>query len=129
VLPEYSCEALLDDRRLRATLLPKRRDVLAPGAEHLKPMPLRAWRSTGSVVAFRICRGVGDRKFARYIRIMPHLIFSRPVGPSIIVGRSPRRLDELFAAGSDPEICACIRADRYTERVSGNSSTARSIRK
>jgi DNA-binding transcriptional LysR family regulator len=36
VLPEYSCEALLDDRRLRATLLPKRRDVWLLVQNHLK---------------------------------------------------------------------------------------------
>jgi DNA-binding transcriptional LysR family regulator len=36
VLPEYACEALLDDRRLRATLLPKRRDVWLLVQNHLK---------------------------------------------------------------------------------------------
>jgi DNA-binding transcriptional LysR family regulator len=36
VLPEYSCEALLADRRLRATLLPKRRDVWLLVQNHLK---------------------------------------------------------------------------------------------
>src|SRR5436305_11799732 len=35
VLPEYSCEALLADRRLRATLLPKRRDVWLLVQNHL----------------------------------------------------------------------------------------------
>ena len=36
VLPEYSCEGLLADRRLRATLLPKRRDVWLLVQNHLK---------------------------------------------------------------------------------------------
>ncbi len=36
VLPEYSCESLLADRRLRATLLPKRRDVWLLVQSHLK---------------------------------------------------------------------------------------------
>ena len=36
ILPEYSCEALLADRRLRATLLPKRRDVWLLVQNHLK---------------------------------------------------------------------------------------------
>lgn len=36
VLPEYSCETLLADRRLRATLLPKRRDVWLLVQNHLK---------------------------------------------------------------------------------------------
>jgi DNA-binding transcriptional LysR family regulator len=39
VLPEYSCEALLADRRLRATLLPKRRDVWLLVQNHLKRDP------------------------------------------------------------------------------------------
>ena len=39
VLPEYSCEDLLDDRRLRATLLPKRRDVWLLVQNHLKRDP------------------------------------------------------------------------------------------
>ncbi|BBB98939.1 MULTISPECIES: LysR family transcriptional regulator [Bradyrhizobium] len=36
VLPEHSCAALLTDRRLRATLLPKRRDVWLLVQNHLK---------------------------------------------------------------------------------------------
>lgn len=36
VLPEYCCEALLADRRLRATLLPRRRDVWLLVQNHLK---------------------------------------------------------------------------------------------
>jgi DNA-binding transcriptional LysR family regulator len=36
VLPEYSCADLLGDRRLRATLLPKRRDVWLLVQNHLK---------------------------------------------------------------------------------------------
>jgi DNA-binding transcriptional LysR family regulator len=36
VLPEYGCDALLSDRRLRATLLPKRRDVWLLVQNHLK---------------------------------------------------------------------------------------------
>ena len=36
VLPEYSCESLLADRRLRATLLPRRRDVWLLVQSHLK---------------------------------------------------------------------------------------------
>jgi DNA-binding transcriptional LysR family regulator len=36
VLPEYGCTALLADRRLRATLLPKRRDVWLLVQNHLK---------------------------------------------------------------------------------------------
>lgn len=36
VLPEYGCEALLADRRLRATLLPRRRDVWLLVQNHLK---------------------------------------------------------------------------------------------
>jgi DNA-binding transcriptional LysR family regulator len=36
VLPEYSCETLLADRRLRATLLPKRRDLWLLVQNHLK---------------------------------------------------------------------------------------------
>jgi len=36
VLPEHSCAALLADRRLRATLLPKRRDVWLLVQNHLK---------------------------------------------------------------------------------------------
>jgi DNA-binding transcriptional LysR family regulator len=39
VLPEYGCEALLADRRLRATLLPKRRDVWLLVQNHLKRDP------------------------------------------------------------------------------------------
>ncbi|MDW4809990.1 hypothetical protein NQ359_24200, partial [Escherichia coli] len=36
VLPEHSCVDLLTDRRLRATLLPKRRDVWLLVQNHLK---------------------------------------------------------------------------------------------
>ena len=36
VLPEYVCADLLGDRRLRATLLPKRRDVWLLVQNHLK---------------------------------------------------------------------------------------------
>jgi DNA-binding transcriptional LysR family regulator len=36
VLPEYVCTDLLGDRRLRATLLPKRRDVWLLVQNHLK---------------------------------------------------------------------------------------------
>ncbi len=36
VLPEYGCEALLADRRLRATLLPRRRDIWLLVQNHLK---------------------------------------------------------------------------------------------
>ncbi|MFB9264346.1 LysR family transcriptional regulator [Bradyrhizobium erythrophlei] len=36
VLPEYGCAALIADRRLRATLLPKRRDVWLLVQNHLK---------------------------------------------------------------------------------------------
>jgi DNA-binding transcriptional LysR family regulator len=39
VLPEYACEALLADRRLRATLLPRRRDVWLLVQNHLKRDP------------------------------------------------------------------------------------------
>ncbi len=39
VLPEYSCEALLADRSLRATLLAKRRDVWLLVQNHLKRDP------------------------------------------------------------------------------------------
>lgn len=39
VLPEYSCADLLADRRLRATLLPKRRDVWLLVQNHLKRDP------------------------------------------------------------------------------------------
>ena len=39
VLPEYSCSALLADRRLRATLLPRRRDVWLLVQNHLKRDP------------------------------------------------------------------------------------------
>lgn len=39
VLPEYSCADLLDDRRLRATLLPRRRDVWLLVQNHLKRDP------------------------------------------------------------------------------------------
>jgi DNA-binding transcriptional LysR family regulator len=39
VLPEYSCADLLDDRRLRATLLSKRRDVWLLVQNHLKRDP------------------------------------------------------------------------------------------
>ncbi|MCP3465329.1 MULTISPECIES: LysR family transcriptional regulator [unclassified Bradyrhizobium] len=39
VLPEYSCEALLADRSLRATLLPRRRDVWLLVQNHLKRDP------------------------------------------------------------------------------------------
>jgi len=39
VLPEYGCEALLADRRLRATLLPRRRDVWLLVQNHLKRDP------------------------------------------------------------------------------------------
>ena len=36
MLPEHSCTDLLGDRRLRATLLPKRRDVWLLVQNHLK---------------------------------------------------------------------------------------------
>jgi DNA-binding transcriptional LysR family regulator len=39
VLPEHSCEALLSDRSLRATLLPRRRDVWLLVQNHLKRDP------------------------------------------------------------------------------------------
>ncbi len=39
ILPEYSCGALLADRRLRATLLPRRRDVWLLVQNHLKRDP------------------------------------------------------------------------------------------
>jgi DNA-binding transcriptional LysR family regulator len=39
ILPEYSCEELLGDRRLRATLLPGRRDVWLLVQNHLKRDP------------------------------------------------------------------------------------------
>jgi len=39
VLPEYSCADLLTDRRLRATLLPRRRDVWLLVQNHLKRDP------------------------------------------------------------------------------------------
>ncbi len=39
ILPEYSCDGLLADRRLRATLLPRRRDVWLLVQNHLKRDP------------------------------------------------------------------------------------------
>ncbi|HUN50828.1 MAG TPA: LysR substrate-binding domain-containing protein, partial [Candidatus Sulfotelmatobacter sp.] len=39
VLPDYACGALLADRALRATLLPKRRDVWLLVQNHLKRNP------------------------------------------------------------------------------------------
>jgi DNA-binding transcriptional LysR family regulator len=39
ILPEYSCQDLLADRRLRATLLPRRRDVWLLVQNHLKRDP------------------------------------------------------------------------------------------
>ncbi|MEH2561000.1 LysR family transcriptional regulator [Bradyrhizobium sp. AZCC 2289] len=39
ILPEYSCQELLADRRLRATLLPQRRDVWLLVQNHLKRDP------------------------------------------------------------------------------------------
>ena len=39
ILPEYSCAELLADRRLRATLLPRRRDVWLLVQNHLKRDP------------------------------------------------------------------------------------------
>ncbi len=39
ILPEYSCQELLADRRLRATLLPRRRDVWLLVQNHLKRDP------------------------------------------------------------------------------------------
>jgi DNA-binding transcriptional LysR family regulator len=39
ILPEYSCDELLGDRRLRATLLPGRRDVWLLVQNHLKRDP------------------------------------------------------------------------------------------
>jgi DNA-binding transcriptional LysR family regulator len=39
ILPEYSCQELLGDRRLRATLLPGRRDVWLLVQNHLKRDP------------------------------------------------------------------------------------------
>jgi DNA-binding transcriptional LysR family regulator len=39
ILPEYSCDGLLGDRRLRATLLPGRRDVWLLVQNHLKRDP------------------------------------------------------------------------------------------
>ena len=39
ILPEYSCGQLLADRRLRATLLPKRRDAWLLVQNHLKRDP------------------------------------------------------------------------------------------
>jgi DNA-binding transcriptional LysR family regulator len=39
ILPDYLCAALLSDRRLRATLLPRRRDVWLLVQNHLKRDP------------------------------------------------------------------------------------------
>jgi DNA-binding transcriptional LysR family regulator len=39
ILPEYSCQELLADRRLRATLLPRRRDIWLLVQNHLKRDP------------------------------------------------------------------------------------------
>ena len=60
VLPEYLCGELLADRRLRATLLPRHRDVWLLGA---KPSEARCRRAGGDRLVARrlpgICQGVG----------------------------------------------------------------------